>query len=103
MTPGAAIDPTVAKRGDVPRRVGGRPENQTEDDDVQVKKKGGIKILVKAPVKAPEEKKERVKLTINNAFDDQQRERSLASLKRKRASNSSGAAWEAAGGRALLE
>ena len=72
------------KRVEAPRRVGGRPENQTEDDDVQVKKKGGIKILVKAPVKTPEEKKERVKLTINNAFDEQQRERSLASLKRKR-------------------
>ncbi len=31
-----------------------------------------------------EEKRERGKLTINNALDEQQRERSLASLKRKR-------------------
>ena len=31
-----------------------------------------------------DEKRERVKLTINNAFDEKQRERSLASLKRKR-------------------
>ena len=31
-------------------------------------KKGGIKIMVKAPVKAPDDKKERVRLTINNAF-----------------------------------
>ena len=37
------------------------------------------------PIKiAPEERRERVKLTINNAFDQQQRERSMASLKRKR-------------------
>ncbi len=38
------------------------------------------------PVKAPvvDEKRERGKLTINNALDEQQRERSLASLKRKR-------------------
>jgi translation initiation factor IF-2 len=82
---GVAVTPEApgTKRLEPVRRVG-RPENQTEDDDVHVKKKGGIKILVKAPVKAPDEKKERVKLTINNAFDDQQRERSLASLKRKR-------------------
>ncbi|MCK9911244.1 translation initiation factor IF-2 N-terminal domain-containing protein, partial [Microbacteriaceae bacterium K1510] len=32
----------------------------------------------------PDEKRERIKLTINNAFDEKQRERSLASLKRKR-------------------
>ncbi|MBV1693425.1 MAG: translation initiation factor IF-2 [Hyphomicrobiales bacterium] len=57
---------------------------ESEDDEVRVKKKGGIKILVKAPTKAPEERKERGKLTINNAFDEQQRERSLASLKRRR-------------------
>ena len=74
-------DAGVAKRPEPPRRTV-RPEN--EDDDVQVKKKGGIKILVKAPAKTTEEKKERVKLTINNAFDEQQRERSLASLKRRR-------------------
>ncbi|MEQ1647636.1 MAG: translation initiation factor IF-2 [Hyphomicrobiaceae bacterium] len=85
---GVAVTPDASgvpgsKRIEPARRVG-RPENQVEDDDVHVKKKGGIKILVKAPVKTPEEKKERVKLTINNAFDDQQRERSLASLKRKR-------------------
>ena len=36
------------------------------------------------PVKVGEERRERIKLTINNAFDEQQRERSLASLKRKR-------------------
>jgi translation initiation factor IF-2 len=59
-------------------------EAENEDDDNRAKKKFGAKVIVKAPVKAPEERKERVKLTINNAFDEQQRERSLASLKRKR-------------------
>ena len=39
---------------------------------------------VRAPVKTGDERRERVKLTINNAFDEKQRERSLASLKRKR-------------------
>ncbi len=34
--------------------------------------------------KIGDERRERVKLTINNAFDEKQRERSLASLKRKR-------------------
>ena len=81
--PGAAAE--AIKRSDAAaRRPGGRPANEVEDDDVRMVKKGGIKIMIKAPVKAPEEKKERVRLTINNAFDEQQRERSLASLKRKR-------------------
>ena len=77
-----ATTDSAAKKAELARRA--RPLTETEDDDVQVKKKGGIKILVKAPTKAPDEKKERVKLTINNAFDEHQRERSLASLKRKR-------------------
>ena len=38
----------------------------------------------KSPVKAGDERRERIKLTINNAFDEAQRERSLASLRRKR-------------------
>ncbi len=73
-------------RTDVPagRRARGADASGGAEDEVRVVKKGGIKIFVKAPEKAPEEKKERVKLTINNAFDEQQRERSLASLRRKR-------------------
>ncbi len=55
----------------------------TEDDDVRMIKKGG-KLVRQAVKTTPEEKRERVKLTINNAFDQEQRERSLASLKRKR-------------------
>ena len=61
-----------------------RDSSGAPEDEVRVVKKGGIKIFVKAPEKAPEEKKERGKLTINNALNDSQRERSLASLKRKR-------------------
>jgi translation initiation factor IF-2 len=77
-TPSRVDEVAAARRGRGAESAGGA------EDDVRVVKKGGIKIFVKAPEKAPEEKKERVKLTINNAFDQQQRERSLASLKRKR-------------------
>jgi translation initiation factor IF-2 len=52
------------------------------DDDGRGKKKGTK--APRSPVKITDERRERVKLTINNAFDEQQRERSLASLKRKR-------------------
>ncbi len=62
-----------------------RPPVQTADDDESRAIKRGGK-LVRVPVKAPttDTKRERGKLTINNALDEQQRERSLASLKRKR-------------------
>jgi translation initiation factor IF-2 len=70
----------------VARRPGGRPaiEDVTpDDDDVRGKKKGPLKGPVKGPVKTTEERRERVKLTINN-FDREAQERSLASLRRKR-------------------
>ena len=56
----------------------------SDDEESRAIKRGGK--LVRVPVKAPvaDEKRERGKLTINNALDEQQRERSLASLKRKR-------------------
>ncbi len=60
-----------------------REAGGTAEDEVRVVKKGGIKIFVKAPEKAPEEKKERGRLTINNALNENQRERSLASLRRR--------------------
>ena len=82
--PGAAAE--AIKRADAVARgrPGGQKTNEVEDDDVRMVKKGGIKIMVKAPVKAPDDKKERVRLTINNAFNEQERERSMASLRRKR-------------------
>ncbi len=46
-------------------------------------KRGGVKVA-RTPVKPTDDRRERVKLTINNAFDEKSRERSLASLKRKR-------------------
>ncbi len=56
---------------------------EVEDDD-RAKKKGGK--VVRSTVAKPgtEEGRVRGKLTITNAFDERQRERSLASLKRKR-------------------
>ncbi|MFX4918170.1 hypothetical protein ABTB83_19675, partial [Acinetobacter baumannii] len=59
-------------------------EAEAEEDELRAKKKGGLKGPVKSPVKAVEERRERTKLTINTAFDEAQRERSLASLKRRR-------------------
>jgi translation initiation factor IF-2 len=56
-------------------------EAMADDDDLRSKKKG-VKV-VKSPVKGAEERRERVKLTINN-FDREAQERSLASLRRKR-------------------
>jgi translation initiation factor IF-2 len=60
-----------------------REQDVGEDDEVRIVKRHGK--IIRQPVKpALDEKRERIKLTINNAFDQQQRERSLASLKRKR-------------------
>jgi translation initiation factor IF-2 len=82
--------PEKGKTAEPSRRVeqakqrGGRAieiEPETEDDS-RAKKKGAK--APKTPVKTGEERRERIKLTINNAFDEAQRERSLASLRRKR-------------------
>jgi translation initiation factor IF-2 len=82
--------PEKGKTAEPSRRVeqakqrGGRAieiEPEAEDDS-RAKKKGAKP--PKTPVKTGEERRERIKLTINNAFDEAQRERSLASLRRKR-------------------
>jgi translation initiation factor IF-2 len=53
------------------------------EDDARGKKKGAK--VARAPVgRVGEERRERGKLTINNAFDEAQRQRSLASLRRRR-------------------
>ena len=73
----------VRRPEQVARRTGRAAEIEPEiEDDARGKKKGAKPI--KSPVKPGEDKRERIKLTINNAFDEAQRERSLASLKRKR-------------------
>jgi translation initiation factor IF-2 len=79
-----------AKVGEAPKRVeqiakrsGRALELEPEaEEDSRTKKKGAKP--AKSPVKIGEEKRERIKLTINNAFDEAQRERSLASLRRRR-------------------
>jgi translation initiation factor IF-2 len=84
------VTPEKAKTAEAPRRpeqlarrTGRAAEIEPEvEDDARGKKKGAK--ITKSPVKAAEEKRERIKLTINNAFDEAQRERSLASLRRKR-------------------
>jgi translation initiation factor IF-2 len=53
------------------------------EEEARGKKKGAK--VAKAPTRGPgEERRERGKLTINNAFDEAQRQRSLASLRRRR-------------------
>jgi translation initiation factor IF-2 len=77
---------TEARKGEavVPRRTGRAVEEELvpDDDDLRGKKKG-VKGPVKSPVKVADDRRERVKLTINN-FDREAQERSLASLRRKR-------------------
>jgi translation initiation factor IF-2 len=82
----ARTDATKVKPTEGPRRTDpvkrGREVEPEPEEDARAKKKGA-----KAPrsvIKTGEERRERIKLTINNAFDEAQRERSLASLKRRR-------------------
>ena len=87
--PGApAADPLARVRPDVeaPKQRQLRPVTTTAEaeEEERNKKKGPGGKVVRSPVKAVEDRRERGKLTINNAFNDEQRERSLASLKRKR-------------------
>jgi translation initiation factor IF-2 len=70
-----------------PEIVSKRPARSLEvepdsEEETRTKKKGAKP--AKSPVKGAEERRERIKLTINNAFDEAQRERSLASLRRRR-------------------
>ena len=67
----------------MPKRTGRGVEVEPEpEEDARAKKKGAK--APRSPVKTGDERRERIKLTINNAFDEAQRERSLASLKRRR-------------------
>ena len=81
-----APDPAEIKRPQrqVPVRSAAVPV--TEADDEVRKKRGGVIDYSKIPKAPPklDDNKSRGKLTINTAFDEHQRERSLASLKRKR-------------------
>ena len=78
-----AAEPRRRASSRSPRRSGRAAELEPEvEEDARGKKKGAKP--AKTPVKIGEERRERIKLTINNAFDEAQRERSLASLKRQR-------------------
>jgi translation initiation factor IF-2 len=58
--------------------------DETPDDDDRKKKGGNLKGAPRAPVKVADERRERGKLTVDKLLNDEQRERSLASLRRKR-------------------
>ena len=77
--PRRAVDPAAKRKLEAEQA---EPEEEARGG---VKKggKGGAKVA-KAPVRGPGEGRERGKLTINNAFDEAQRQRSLASLQRRR-------------------
>jgi len=80
-----ATTPATADQATKARPIRGPAVEVTEDEDsARGVVKRGNKIVPVKPVKTSEERRERIKLTINNAFGEQQRERSLASLKRKR-------------------
>ncbi len=78
-----------AKTTELPKRQARGPAVPVEAGEDDEGRGGAVKRggkVVRAPVstKPSDDRRERGKLTINNAFDEQQRERSLASLKRKR-------------------
>jgi len=80
--PVIVIPPPAARR---PETVAKRKldlEPAEAEEEARGKKKGAK--VPRAPVRAGEERRERGKLTINNAFDEAQRQRSLASLRRRR-------------------
>jgi translation initiation factor IF-2 len=82
--PEAPKKPEVEKLTRQPRQPAAAALAEIADDDEKrARKKGGAAKVAARPVKGAE-LRERGKLTINNAFNEQQRERSLASLKRKR-------------------
>jgi translation initiation factor IF-2 len=61
------------------------PVAEADDDEARAKKRGaGVGVKVPRTVVKGDEGRVRGKLTITNAFDESQRQRSLASLKRKR-------------------
>jgi translation initiation factor IF-2 len=80
--------PTTTTRAkpeqEAPKRVSRGPDISDEDEGRGGPKGARKPGATRTPTPKPDEKRERVKLTINNAFDEKQRERSLASLKRKR-------------------
>ncbi len=77
--------PRAKPEAEAPVKRTGRaaPVEAAEEEERRGPQKGR-KLGARTPLVKSDERRERVKLTINNAFDEKQRERSLASLKRKR-------------------
>jgi translation initiation factor IF-2 len=78
-------EPGKGLEGEAPRRTtrpGAAVIDLGEEEEARAKRKGGK--VVRSPAKSSEEGRVRGKLTITNAFDESQRQRSLASLKRRR-------------------
>jgi len=77
--------PTRAKaEPEAPKRTGRAAVTDAGEEEEGRGAPKGRKPGTRTPLVKADERRERVKLTINNAFDEKQRERSLASLKRKR-------------------
>ena len=80
--PGAP--PRFKPEGEVPKRTGRAAAVEVSEEEEGRGTLKGRKPGTRTPQPKADERRERVKLTINNVFDEKQRERSLASLKRKR-------------------
>ena len=78
--------PDEASQAKRPLRTTAPVVDVSDDDDLRAKKRGAGGAPVKTPrvVTKGDEGRVRGKLTITNAFDESQRQRSLASLKRRR-------------------
>src|SRR5262245_17331136 len=79
----AAKPADTIRRPEIVKRPARSLEVEPDTEEESRAKKTGAK-PAKSPTKGAEERRERIKLTINNAFDEAQRERSLASLRRRR-------------------
>ena len=90
-----ATEPPVAKAGELRKTVGevvplrrsrtAVEEIVPDDDDARAKRKGGVLVKpTRSTVKVPEERRQGGRLTVEKLLNDEQRERSLASLRRKR-------------------
>jgi len=80
------VPPRAKPEVEAPKRAGraAAVADAGEEEEARGPAKGYKKPGTRTPPVKAEDRRERVKLTINNAFDEKQRERSLASLKRKR-------------------
>jgi len=81
-----AAEPTAEAEARKPLARPGKAVEEIEDEDERKGRGKKARTEPRAPAKRPagEERRARTKLTLSNALDDEQRERSLASLRRHR-------------------